>query len=389
MPENGLDQAVDVLFELPGQAALADTGRPGNRYESDARVTARGVEQLLEKTQLLVAADEGRLRYVGPALAAALGDDPQRAPGGDRARLALQNLWTGLLEGDGHARRAMSGVADEHGSRRRGALQSSRRVDQIPGDHPLVLGIEAHRGLASQDAAPGLNPGPERADGVDEVQRCPDGSFGIVLAGGRRAPDGHDRVADELLDDPAVAADDVRCQLEVAGQRVADVLRVALLGERGEADEIGEQDRHEATLRARARRGVCADALWGSSNRGRSGCRGGCRHSGCPDESQPAFATEFLAGGIRRPAVGACVAEPRPALPAELLLGRIGGTAGRADHEPDLPPLTDPAGIVTWTIGDPSSRSRRPVWPSASSIHATIGVAWSRTATARAFSDAA
>ena len=46
----------------------------------------------------------------------------------------------------------------------------------------------------------------------------------------------------ELLDRPAVAGDHLACELEVAGEGVADLLRVALFGERGEADEVGEQD---------------------------------------------------------------------------------------------------------------------------------------------------
>jgi hypothetical protein len=36
--------------------------------------------------------------------------------------------------------------------------------------------------------------------------------------------------------------------VEVAREELADRLRVAVLGERREADEVGEQDRDEATL---------------------------------------------------------------------------------------------------------------------------------------------
>ena len=63
--------------------------------------------------------------------------------------------------------------------------------------------------LAGQDAGSRLDPGAERADGVDELERGPDGALGIVLVCGRGAPDGHHRVADELLDRAAVAADHV------------------------------------------------------------------------------------------------------------------------------------------------------------------------------------
>ena len=47
--------------------------------------------------------------------------------------------------------------------------------------------------------------GPSRAHGVDELERRADRPLGVVLVRGRRAPDGHDRVADELLDGAAVA----------------------------------------------------------------------------------------------------------------------------------------------------------------------------------------
>src|SRR5579859_2753290 len=70
----------------------------------------------------------------------------------------------------------------------------------------------------------------------------------VVLARRGSAPDRHHRVADELLDRSAVAADDEARGVEVAREQVADVLRVARLGERGEADEVGEEDGDDAPL---------------------------------------------------------------------------------------------------------------------------------------------
>ena len=92
----------------------------------------------------------------------------------------------------------------------------------------------------------------------DEVQRRADGALGVVLVGDGCAPDRHHRIADELLDRAAVPADDVARELEVAGQRLADVLGIAALRERREPDEVGEQDRDEAPLGDR--RGVSAAA---------------------------------------------------------------------------------------------------------------------------------
>ena len=89
----------------------------------------------------------------------------------------------------------------------------------------------------------------------DEVERGPDGALGVVLLRDRRAPDRHHRVADELLDRAAVALDDAPGRVEVAGEQLADVLGVAPLGERREADEVGEQDGDEPALGGRRRGG--------------------------------------------------------------------------------------------------------------------------------------
>ena len=68
--------------------------------------------------------------------------------------------------------------------------------------------------LAGQHAGPQLELAARRrireaADGVDELEGRPDGALGVVLVRRRRAPDGHHRVADELLHVAAVAGDDV------------------------------------------------------------------------------------------------------------------------------------------------------------------------------------
>ena len=135
------------------------------------------------------------------------------------------------------------GLPDE--DRAGGATDWSRRgrVDEVPGDHPLAGGADGHRRLAGQDPGPGLHRRPERPDRVDELEPGPHRPLGVVLVGDRRAPDGHDGVADELLDRPAVAGDHLAGDLEVAGQGVADLLGVALLGERREPDEVGEEHR--------------------------------------------------------------------------------------------------------------------------------------------------
>ena len=85
-------------------------------------------------------------------------------------------------------------------------------------------------------------------DGRDELEAGPHGPLGVVLLRDRGAPDRHDGVADELLDDAAVAADDRPGELEVAREELADLLGVALLREGREADEVAEQHRDVAQL---------------------------------------------------------------------------------------------------------------------------------------------
>ena len=187
----------------------------------------------LSRRELVVAADERRLQLVAPAAAAALGDDADRPARRDRRLLALEDLVAGGLERDRLVRRALRRLADQHRPGLGDRLEPRGRVDDVAGDHALVRRADRHRRLAGQHAGAGLDPGAEGPDRVDEVERGTDRALGVVLAGDRRAPDGHHGVADELLDRPAVAADDLARELEVARQELARLLGVAALGRAG------------------------------------------------------------------------------------------------------------------------------------------------------------
>ena len=168
--------------------------------------------------------------------------------------------------------------------------------------------------------------GPSDADRVHQLQPGPDGPFGVVLPGDRCSPDGHDGVADELLDGAAVALDHVGAEREVAGQDLADVLRVAFLGERREPDEVGEQDRDEATLGGGSVAG--ARRAW-------MGCAGAGRRGDSPAgrrERLAALPAEPLAGLVRGAAARAPEGERGTAGGAELASSPVIGAAGRAGH---------------------------------------------------------
>ncbi len=248
MPVDGVDEAVDVLGQLPSHPALADTGYARDRHEPRPLVAGGGEDDLAQQPELVVATDEGRLDLVAPAAAATLGDDPEGTERRHRRDLALQHLVAGGLEGDGRIRCLLGLLADQHGARRGHALEARRGVDDVARDETLVGRADGHGGLAGQDSCTCLEAGAEGTDAIDEVQRRADRAFRVVVVGDRCAPDRHHRVADELLDGAAVPADDLLAVLEVARQQIAHGLRVAALGEGREADEVGEHDGHQAPL---------------------------------------------------------------------------------------------------------------------------------------------
>ena len=101
MPPDRVDQPVDVFQELPGKTGLADARRADDGHEAGAALARGGVEQVLEKAQLIAATHEWGLECLGAPAPTDLGNHPQGPPGGNRARLALQEPLPGRIEDDG------------------------------------------------------------------------------------------------------------------------------------------------------------------------------------------------------------------------------------------------------------------------------------------------
>ena len=214
-------------------------------------------------------------------------------------------------------------------------------VDEVARHHALVRGTDGDGRLAGQDAGSGLDRRSERAYRLDELEGCPDSPFGVVLLCRRSAPDCHNRIADELLDRPAIAADDVRGQLEVARQGLTNLLGVAFLGERGEPDEVGEEDGHEAALGGWTLAGGTARGGRGRRQCGRfalSGAAGGRRMLACL-EATTAFAAEPGIGVVGGPAGRARDRQGRSAGLAELPTSAVLRRAVRADHRVTVSPV--------------------------------------------------
>ena len=254
------------------------------------------MEELLDLAELAVAADERRLEALRLERARAPGDDAQRTPQRRLALLALELERAGVLEDDRLLGGAARRLADEHGPGLGDRLHARRGVDEIAGDHPLPGRAERDGGFPGEHARArlqvlGAELFAERADSGDEVERRAHRALRVVLGRDRRAPDRHHGVADELLDRAAVELDQPPARVEVAREKLAHLLRVARLGERREADEVGEEHRDEPPL--------------GGRDSGRRRRRRGA------SERRAAVAAEALAGRVRGAATRAGLA-PAP-----------------------------------------------------------------------------
>ena len=242
------------------------------------------MEEVLDLAQLAIAADERRFETLRLQRAAQAGDHTLRTPERSEPLLALELERARVLVDDRLLRRAAGGFADEDGPWLGGRLHARRRIDEIARDHALALGADRDGGFPGEDTSAGAKLGradlvAERGDGSDQVERRADGSLRVVLGRGRRAPNGHHCIADELLDRAAVELDQASRCVEVAREELARILGVALPGRRREPDEVGEEDGDEPSLcRRRSARGRC-----------------GCCHGRCCSDRRPALATELLA----------------------------------------------------------------------------------------------
>ena len=189
-------------------------------------------------------------------------------------------------------------------------------LTRSPATRPWPCCTQRHGGLAGEDRAAGRQVGDPGSitqvpDGIDQLEGRAHRSLGVVLVRGRGAPDGHDRVADELLDGAAVPIDDLARRLEPAAQQLAHRLGVARLGDRGRADEVDEQDRDETALGA-ARRRAGRPAARGRRAAG-LGRRGSLR--GSPARSsrgRPHSPQNRSPGRFAAPHVGQARASPAP-----------------------------------------------------------------------------
>ena len=145
-------------------------------------------------------------------------------------------------------------LADEDAVHRCGGLEARCRVDDVARGHALArfrTRTECDQRLARIHRDPHLKLLFLLAHPVADRERGSHGSLGVVLVGDWRAEERHDRIADELLDSAAEELELGAQACVVRTEQRSHVLGIHVLRARREADEIGEQDRHDLPLLTR------------------------------------------------------------------------------------------------------------------------------------------
>ena len=247
----------ELVVELRDETALADPGNAGDGDELRRRLATDAVERGQQQVAFAYAADERRhgTAHLDADARLRLGDFPDRY----RLRLALRLDRRVLAIVDHVPGRAERRVPDEDAVRRRGALEARGRVHDVARDHALAElrpGVDVHERLAGVDRDAHFELA-VLGDPVADRERRADGPLRIVLVRDRSAEDRHDCIADELLDGAAALLQLRPQPLVVRPQDRLDVLGIERLGARGEADEVGEQNRYGLALAPRAHRTRC------------------------------------------------------------------------------------------------------------------------------------
>ncbi len=193
---------------------------------------------------LALASDERRLEPPGHGLVSDELDEPESF---DRLCLALQQERLDRFDLDGITHEQTRLGADESLTRRCSLLEPRSDVDGVSGDERLR--VAADDDLAGVDADPRVEPVLD--DGRAHLGRSAHRPQRVVLVRDRDPEDRHDRVADELLDGPAVPLDDRAQVLEVAAHARTKRFGIGGLPECGRADEVAEEDGHDLALLGR------------------------------------------------------------------------------------------------------------------------------------------
>ena len=247
-PEGSPSPPLDPLGGLARDPRLADAGRADDRHDVRATVLDGSLPDAFEEGELAVPPDERRVRR-GSAARRLDGLDDR--PPGDRLGLALGIDVGERLQAEGVPGEPMRLLADDEPAGCGRVLQAGGRVHDVAGRERVTgRGVDRDHGHAGADRRPHLQVETcvrrvQLRDPLEDREPRPDGSLGVVGFGERCPEHRHDRVADVLLDGPAVALDPLAHVSEVELVPVADVLGIGAVGAGGRPHDVDEQDRHE------------------------------------------------------------------------------------------------------------------------------------------------
>ncbi len=253
-PGDRLRPVVGKRCELGHEPALAETRTPDDGDEAHRLGRDALVEQASQEREVDLAAD--KRAAMGPG-------DVGAEPGPRRRGLEHPDEFGLALEGRGRELdvlehrlgRLVSGEADRDGGIGGDRLDPRRRVDRVAGEEALTRprrNAETDEDLARVDPDPELErclaQGRHVGCVLTDPERGPDRTLGVVLVGRRHPEHAQDRVADELLDHPAVRLDMAAGHRGIRREHAVDVFRVGALRRAGETDEVAEQRRHDLAL---------------------------------------------------------------------------------------------------------------------------------------------
>ena len=261
-PAPGDRRALEAAEELSHETRLADTRGAEDGEELAGAVAGNSVEGVLQLLALTLAADHRHAVPAGRRLGLH-GDEPV---GSQRLGLALRGQRRRGLGLDALAHEPVGLLAEQHLAGLGRLLQARRDVDRVAGREPLLgagddlAGVHAHAQLQARAVAllelvvQLVEPAAQLVGGAHRAER-------VVLVHRGHAEDGHDRVADELLDGAAVPLDDRLGRLEVAGHDVPQALGIDPLAEGRRPGDIAEEHRDRlARLANRGGLGQCRAA---------------------------------------------------------------------------------------------------------------------------------
>ena len=254
-PDDQLGIGVGRPEELPDQPALPDAGDADDRDELRLVLPSGPCERPGEQLELLLSAHELRPAELHDVDTESRSGRDGR-PDGHGALLPLREHGLGGLVGDFPLGGPVGRLVDEDRVRRGCRLQPGCRVDDVAGHHSLALcraGAERHDHLARRHADPNVQIAllqVQLGDRFPDGQRRADRPLGIVLVHHGRAEQGHDGVADELLDRAPVPLELGADERVVVGELSPHILRVEPLCPAREPDQIAEQHGDDLSLLA-------------------------------------------------------------------------------------------------------------------------------------------